>query len=644
MMPEQGPQRPDDRKKGTSETDPFILLDEEWGRDQSGLVGWFRRHATAIFFAFVLSLAASWWVYRTYWHTQVPVEEEVTSVQPAAAPAGARAGTELRVGVTTLSDSVVSGAPGSSTGLTVRAFGREGSPLAGGLVRFRIAEGSGALGVDTVRTDAEGLARASLVLPPEPGHSVVTADLVGSDLPGTRFVITTRPGVPRNAVIAYGDQQAANAGNLLPQRLGVRVTDARGTPVPDVEVRFHVVGGGGVVAPSRVQTDTAGYASTQWRLGGAPGDQHVAVLVPDIDDALLTFDATALSSSVAKSPATEASEPVTVAARSFAVGGSFVCALAGGRVACRGGNDRGQRLQGSAAGFAAIAAGVSHACALTRDGHAFCWGANESGQLGDGSRIDRARPVAASGDERFSMLVAGVSYTCGLAADGRALCWGEGLGGQEAAASDERLTPRPVAGDHRFVQLVAGWHHACGLTAAGNAYCWGRNDHGQLGIGTDADREEPTQVVGTFESLAAGNAHTCGIRSGRVLCWGSNSSGQLGDGSTQDRAFPAPVDALPAPATRLAAGAVSTCALTANGRAYCWGQNVHGELGDGTRENRSTPVPVAGGLSFRSIYAGGALTCGFTDDGTEYCWGLNQSGQLGDGTRQSRAVPTRVGG
>lgn len=643
MMPEQGPKRPDDRKKDAPETDPFVLLDEEWGRDQSGLVGWFRRHGAAFVFAVVLMLAAGWWVYRTYWHTPVPPPQEITPVQ-SAAPPGAQAGAEHPVGVTTLSDSMVSGAPGSSTVLTTRAFGSEGNPLANRLVRFRIVQGSGSLGRDTVRTDEEGLARVSLLLPAAPGRSVVSADLVGSPLPGARFSITTQAGTPRNVVIVDGNQQTGSPGSVLPRRLRVRVTDAAGVAVPDVEVRFHVVGGGGVVAPDRVRTDAAGYASAVWRLGNVPGDQHVAALVPDINDVLLTFDAKAVSSAPANAAAPVVSPSVTVVPRSFAVGGSFVCALAGGRVSCRGGNDRGQRLQGSSAGFAAIVAGVSHACALTGDGQAFCWGANESGQLGDGSRIDRARPVAVSTDDRFSVLAAGVSFTCGLAADGRALCWGESIGSQGGEPSSDRLTPQPVAGDHRFVQLVAGWHHACALTAAGNAYCWGRNDHGQLGNGTDVDREQPTQVVGAFQSLTAGNAHTCGIRSGGVLCWGNNSSGQLGNGSTQDRPFPGPVEGLPAPATRLAAGAVSTCALLTTGRVFCWGQNIHGELGDGTRQNRSAPVPVAGELSFRSIYAGGALTCGFAQNGTQYCWGLNQSGQLGDGTRESRSVPTRVGG
>lgn len=509
-------------------------------------------------------------------------------------------------------------------------------------MRFRIAEGSGTLGRDTVRTDAEGLARAPFILPSRPGQARVVAELVGSLLPGARFSITALAGTPRQAAIVDGNRQAGPPGSLLPQRLRVRVTDAARSPVPDVEVRFHVVGGAGMVAPDVVRTDSEGYALTLWRLGDEPGEQHVAALVPDIGDVLLTFDATARAAAEpAREPAT--SQPVTVIARPFAVGGNFVCTLAGGPVACRGGNDRGQRLLGSSAQFLAVVAGVSHACALTRTGEAFCWGANESGQLGDGSRTDRARPVPVDTDARFSTLAAGVAHTCGLDAAGRALCWGGDSGADEPTQND-RLTPRPVPGDRPFVQLVAGWNHTCALTAGGRAYCWGSNDRGQLGDGTRTDRVVPSEVPGTFESLTAGNAHTCGIREGAVFCWGDNRSGQLGDGSTQSHSEPVRVEGLPAPATRLAAGAVNTCALLADGRAYCWGQNVHGELGDRTRENHSTPVPVAGGLTFRSIYAGGALTCGFTDDGAQYCWGLNQSGQLGDGTRESRSVPTRVGG
>jgi alpha-tubulin suppressor-like RCC1 family protein len=158
------------------------------------------------------------------------------------------------------------------------------------------------------------------------------------------------------------------------------------------------------------------------------------------------------------------------------------------------------------------------------------------------------------------------------------------------------------------------------------------------------DRLIPTAVTGSLESLAAGSNHTCGISGDGVLCWGDNRFGQLGDGTNEGSSRPQEVVGLPSAVRALTAGAVHSCALVADGSAYCWGQNLRGQLGIGTTQNQNRAMAVQGGLRFRSIYAGGALTCGVTTDGAEYCWGLNQDGQLGDGTRESRSVPVRVGG
>jgi alpha-tubulin suppressor-like RCC1 family protein len=190
--------------------------------------------------------------------------------------------------------------------------------------------------------------------------------------------------------------------------------------------------------------------------------------------------------------------------------------------------------------------------------------------------------------------------------------------------------------------LVAGWNHTCGLTANGNAFCWGLNGDGQLGDGSRLDRLVPTLVRGAIESLTAGSAHTCGISEGQVLCWGDNRFGQLGDGTAEGKPQPTTVVGLPSTPTQVTAGAVHTCAVLSGGAAYCWGQNLQGQLGDGSNTNRSTAVAVAGGHRFRVLYAGGALTCGITTGGTQLCWGLNQSGQLGDGTRQGRSTPTGI--
>ena len=88
----------------------------------------------------------------------------------------------------------------------------------------------------------------------------------------------------------------------------------------------------------------------------------------------------------------------------------------------------------------------------------------------------------------------------------------------------------------------------------------------------------------------------------------------------------------PAPLRTLAAGGAHTCGLTSAGAAYCWGDNIYGQLGDGSTTNSPVLVAVSGGLSFRALAAGGAHTCGLTSAGAAYCWGYNIYGQLGDGS------------
>ena len=97
--------------------------------------------------------------------------------------------------------------------------------------------------------------------------------------------------------------------------------------------------------------------------------------------------------------------------------------------------------------------------------------------------------------------------------------------------------------------------------------------------------------------------------------------------------------------TSLSAGGYHTCALTAAGAAYCWGQNDSYQLGVGansTSSYRTVPTAVAGGLSLSAISAGGFHTCGLTTAGAAYCWGHNTAGELGDGTTIARAVPVAV--
>jgi hypothetical protein len=191
--------------------------------------------------------------------------------------------------------------------------------------------------------------------------------------------------------------------------------------------------------------------------------------------------------------------------------------------------------------------------------------------------------------------------------------------------------------------------HACAVSSMHSIFCVGRNDHGQLGDGTTTDRTVPVAVIGgatEWSSVAVvlGESHSCARSSaGGVYCWGRNDAGQLGDGTTVDRATPAAVSGGVA-FTSLVAGVAHTCGLTAAGIAYCWGSNADGQLGIGTiGGNAAVPQLVAGGRTFVAIAVGDHHSCGVIANGLAFCWGRNDHGQLGDGTRTNRGAPTPMG-
>ena len=209
-------------------------------------------------------------------------------------------------------------------------------------------------------------------------------------------------------------------------------------------------------------------------------------------------------------------------------------------------------------------------------------------------------------------------------------------------------TPRPPLGNVEAV--IAGDHHTCARAAGGGLLCWGWNYNGQLGDGTTVDRTVPVGNGGLASEVSAVNAgwaHTCGITgSDRVAkCWGNNEFGQLGDGTTERRTTPVEVSGLAGGVRAIATGGYHTCAVTAAGGASCWGWNRYGQLGDGTMIGHITPTGVSGLTSgVAALAAGRVHSCALTTSGGVKCWGANMYGQLGDGTRTDRATPMDVVG
>lgn len=311
--------------------------------------------------------------------------------------------------------------------------------------------------------------------------------------------------------------------------------------------------------------------------------------------------------------------------------------------------------------FTRVSAGGSHTCALAADGRVYCWGDNEFGELGDGTRTSHSSPKVVSGTLRFVQVSAGAYHTCAVTADNRAYCWGLNENGQVGGgtAGEDPLTPTAVAGGRRFVRIRAGTYHTCGVNNYDVGFCWGKSAFGELGAGTNFGIT-PIRVAGglSFRSVIAGGGFTCGVTTGdKGYCWGYNLDGALGDGTRTNRSKPVAIAGGLSFRSVIAGGGLiddaqgeqvdetHTCGLTTANLAYCWGQNSNGELGIGTFTGGvPRPSAVHGGLHFGQVIAGYYHSCGVTTTKLAYCWGLGSNGQLGDGSGTQRAVPTKVAG
>jgi alpha-tubulin suppressor-like RCC1 family protein len=316
--------------------------------------------------------------------------------------------------------------------------------------------------------------------------------------------------------------------------------------------------------------------------------------------------------------------------------------------------DDGGLIEGDAGSEPARALAAHEQSCTVRDEGAFCWGRNSDGQLGVG--IDSSPAFAPRHLEHgapYTQLCAAETHSCGLRPDGHLDCWGGNAKG-ELGVGDQTARDEPTAvhGGLVFKSVSCGGELTCAVSKDERLYCWGDNFEGQIGL-NDAFGSpnvlEPAQVSieRGIAQVSVGQGHVCALtNAGALYCWGRNTHGQLGLGRAPQQTR-VPMQ-LPGSATyvSIAAGQEHTCAVRKDRHLFCWGYTLDGLIGTGetSAEDVREPVQVGSLADYQSAQANWFHTCALRTGGVLMCWGRNIEGQLGVGDTALREEPTLVSG
>ena len=308
-----------------------------------------------------------------------------------------------------------------------------------------------------------------------------------------------------------------------------------------------------------------------------------------------------------------------------------------------------------------------HTLAIKSDGTLWAWGENTNGQLGDGTRTQRLKPIQIMTD--VVSCAAGGNFSMAVKTDGSLWSWGFNNNGQLGdGTKTTRLSPVKIMDDVAFAS--GGQNHGLAVKKDGTLWAWGENHCGQLGNGTAIYTNSPIKIMDDVKMASASGVSSSAVKTdGTLWTWGENGNGQLGDGTrisrlapvkimddvsdvalggTQllikfDTGVPDPTSTTVPPATIIEEHTMQVgigFAIKTDGTLWSWGINSYGQLGNGSTIDQNSPKKIMDNIT--EVDASGTMGAALSTDGTLYSWGYNENGQLGDGTRADRLTPTKI--
>jgi alpha-tubulin suppressor-like RCC1 family protein len=317
-----------------------------------------------------------------------------------------------------------------------------------------------------------------------------------------------------------------------------------------------------------------------------------------------------------------------------------------------------------------VSAGSGHSLALDENGNVYAWGENLNGKLGDGSTDQRTIPVLVNtstfAGNKIIYVGAGVGNSLVIDEFDHVYTWGRNTFGEVGIGSYESMftTPKKVYNygvlyPKSIFKISGSYDYSLALDTNGQIYSWGYYEFLGIDVHNNQNRHFPVEVntstfINNIVDIDVGLAHSLALdENGNVYSWGYNSSGQLGDGSTSQKTTPVLVNTSTFAGNKIiqiSASSFHSLALDENGNVYAWGENLNGQLGDGSTSQKTTPVLVNtstfAGNKIIQVSAGGndenSFSLALDENGNVYSWGYNSSGQLGDGSTSQKTTPVLV--